>query len=251
MTILLLEDNRKAADDLIRLIRDWNPNVQMEGPLGSLAATSLWFASHPLPDLIFADIELSDGLSLTFFREHHPPVPVIFCTAYDRYALEAFESAGVDYLLKPVDPAKLARSFSKIGLLHAIFAREEFEEKMNRVIRELTSPYRRTIIVHHRGRLIPIGVDDIRFMYTENDIVYLFTKDRRYEADSSMESLASELDPQQFFRANRQYLIARSAVSEIHRGFARKLTVRLDADTPVPVVISKAKASVFLKWLDD
>lgn len=251
MTILLLEDNRKAADDLARLIREWKPDVRIEGPLASLEATARWFATHPLPDLIFADIELSDGLSLTFFREQLPPVPIIFCTAYDRYALEAFESAGVDYLLKPVDPEKLTRSFGKIGLLHAIFAREEFEEKISRVIRQLTSPYRRTLVVHRRGRLIPLNVEEIRFAYTENDIVYLHTRDRRYEADSSMENLEADLDPHQFFRANRQFLIARDAIAEVHRGFARKLTVTLHIPTPVSVVISKAKASAFLKWMED
>lgn len=240
MRVLILEDEPLAAQDLEALLHTLPYDITVEAVLPSVQQAVDWLRQHPAPDLIFSDIHLQDGKSFAVFRQVTVQAPVIFCTAYDQYALEAFQTQGLDYLLKPVAQKDLERCFQKLAQLQQ--AALLYEGHRQKTI------YKETLLAYLRQEIIPVPVADIKYIEYKRGNTWLMTAKAKYEFRATLESLQEELNPIDFFRANRQFLIHRQAVEKAEQANGRKLTVHL-RELPAKISVSKEKAGVFLKWL--
>lgn len=254
MTILLLEDEQKTALDLQATIRELLPDARFLPVLDTVDAAVRFFQTQAVPDLAFFDIQLADGLSFDVFREAEVSCPVVFCTAFDEYALQAFQTNGVDYILKPFDREAVRRALDKVQRLENFFQqRPPDPARLGGLLDTMRPPVgpKNTFLVSQRDRLIPIGVADVAFFHIEHEVTFLYTFDgRRFVVNHTLEELEGMLDPQQFYRANRQYLLQARAIVEVQQYFARKLLVKLSVPVKEQVVVSKAKATEFLRWME-
>jgi DNA-binding LytR/AlgR family response regulator len=253
MRVLIIEDENRTALDLKSTIEEVEPGTQVLGIKDSVDDAVEWLKSNPSPDLIFMDIQLADGLSFEIFQEVAVECPVIFCTAYDEYAVEAFQVNGVDYILKPFDADSISRSLNKVKNLQNFFQRGDSGlNKLADLLNTLKPAHRTSFLVSHRDKLLPVSVTDIAFFYIEHEVTFLNTFDgKRYVVNHTMEDLEKQLDPRQFYRANRQFLMNYSNVIEVEHYFARKLLVKTKVATKEAVIVSKAKATDFLTWMEE
>ncbi len=252
--MLIIEDEWQTALDLKNAIENVRPSYVIQTILDSVESGLEWFSGHASPDLVFSDIQLGDGLAFDIFRRASITCPVIFCTAYDEYAINAFQHNGIDYLLKPVSEKHLAKSLEKIDLFIKPPAYRFDISSIQRLLQELESnkkSYKSNFLVSYREKMIPINVDDICFFCIRNNSTQLHTKDNKtFTVPQTLEYLEAMLDPQLFYRANRQSLVAFSAIKEVEHYFERKLLVKLHQPGLEPIIISKGKASDFLQWMD-
>ncbi|MBP6825867.1 MAG: response regulator transcription factor, partial [Saprospiraceae bacterium] len=203
--------------------------------------------------IAFFDIQLADGLSFDIFNETDVPCPVIFCTAFDEYALQAFQVNSVDYVLKPFDRESIHRALEKVKKLENFFQKKEgrFERLTDLLDKLRISRSKNVFLVSQRDKLIPVSVSDIAYFYIEHEVTFLYTFDgRRFIVNHTLDELEKMLDPVLFYRANRQFLVNVKSVTEVEQYFARKLLLKLNTQTREPVVVSKAKASDFLQWME-
>lgn len=249
--VLIIEDEIKTAKELKRMVLSLRPDIVVMDILPSVKGSLIWLRENEHPDLIFSDIQLADGLSFDIFENIRVNCPVIFCTAFDEYAIKAFEANGIDYLLKPVDEKKLIQSFNKYEMLKKAFENElnHYEGQMTNLISQLKTNFKSTFLIHSQGKIIPLKVSLISFIHYENGNVSIYTENKRYFYSSTMDELEAQLDPSVFFRANRQFIINSSAVDLAENYFSRKIIVKLVMPTPEPIIVSKLKANDFLKWL--
>ena len=252
MKVVIIEDETRTAQELKDMLLGIDSDIDVEAILGSVSKALDWFAKHPMPELIFSDIELGDGLSFELFKKISMEVPVIFCTAFDEYAIRAFEANGIDYLLKPIDEGMLQKSLEKYLRLkeHLIYGSQR-AVNMERVIDQIEIAYKQTLLVDYREKIIPIKLQDVGFIYTANGIVYLELEgNKRYTIPYTLEQLETMLDPHQFFRANRQFILNRDFIDNIEYYFNRKLFIKCKIASPEKIVISRVKAQPFLQWLE-
>jgi DNA-binding LytR/AlgR family response regulator len=252
MRIVIIEDESKTAKELKSMLEDIDPAIVIEAVLPSVASAVKWLKANPAPELIFSDIQLGDGLSFEIFREVQTEAPVIFCTAFDEYAIRAFESNSIDYLLKPATEDMLQRSLEKYQRFkdHLINS-NQYTANLNKVLVQMDTNYKQNILVHYREKIIPLKVADINFIYASNGLVYVYTgNDKSYTVQYTIEQMETMLNPQQFFRANRQFMINRAEISNIEHYFNRKLVVVTNHEAPEKIIISKVRASAFLKWME-
>lgn len=254
MKILIIEDEQRAALDLQATIKTVMPEAEFLAILDSVESATAWFNKNPSPDLAFFDIQLADGQSFEIFEETNVECPVVFCTAFDEYALQAFQVNSVDYILKPFDQEAVRRAISKVQALDNFFQKRDgsLDIRLAKLLESVRPKNtKNTFLVSHREKLLPISVAEIAYFYIENDLTFLHTFDnRRFMISQTLDELEKAVDNQLFFRANRQFIINRKAIAEVEQYFARKLMLKLKAQTKEPVIISKAKASEFLLWLE-
>lgn len=253
MRVIIIEDEVKTAKELKGMLEELDGEISIEAILPSVSSAVKWFKENPAPELIFSDIQLGDGLSFEIFREVQTEVPVIFCTAFDEYAIRAFESNSIDYLLKPIEEDALQRSLEKYVRLkeHLISSNSNQASNLNKVLVQMDASYKQNIIVHYREKIIPVKVIEITFVYASNGSVYLYTENgKNYPVQHTIEQLESMLNPQQFFRVNRQFIINRDTIQNIEHYFNRKLFVRTNIETPEKIIVSKVKAQSFLNWVE-
>ncbi|RIV23894.1 DNA-binding response regulator [Fibrisoma montanum] len=254
MDVLILEDELITAEELQHYIRDIIPGVQILAVFETVEEAVDYLSDHASPDLIFSDIQLADGLSFEVFEQVNVRCPVIFCTAFDEYAMQAFNANGIDYVLKPFDRKAIAGSLAKFNGLQTYFQQHnqaDLNEPLQRLLSQLRPAQRSTFLVSQKGKYYPVSVNDIAFFYTEHEVVWLQkTSGEKYPVDYTLDELEALLNPTQFYRANRQFIIRFEAVREFEPYFNRKLLVRLQPATPEPLVISKAKAPEFMRWLE-
>ena len=252
MKVLLIEDELPTALDLQAILQETDPNIVIAGIDDSVEGAVQRLLNGPAPDLIFMDIQLADGLSFDIFQEVRVECPVVFCTAFDEYALRAFQVNGVDYILKPFDRESVGRALNKVRNLQNFFQQGPAGmDKLAELLQQLKPSYKTSFLVGHRDKLLPIAVSDVAYFYIEHEITFLNTYEgKRYVVSHTLDELEHSLDPRQFYRANRQFLVNFRAVSEVEHYFARKLLLKLNASTKEPVVVSKAKASDFLSWME-
>ncbi len=257
MTVLILEDEAITAEELRHYLCDIDPAIEILALLETIDDAVHFLTTHASPDLIFSDIQLADGLSFEVFSRVPMHCPVIFCTAFDEYAVQAFSTNGIDYVLKPFDRKAIAASLSKFRALQTYFQRDTpaspqlLNEPLQRLIEQLRPARRSSFLVNYKGKYYPIPVSEIAFFYTENEIVWLYKlSGERFAIDHKLDELETLLDPTVFYRANRQFIIRFEAIQEFEPYFNRKLAVRLHPASPESVIISKAKASDFTRWLE-
>lgn len=255
MRLLIIEDEVQAAWNLEDAILKCRPDVTIAGVLESLRAVKDWFKNNASPHLIFSDIQLGDGIVFDVLRELAPPCPIIFCTAYDEYLLQAFQANGIDYLLKPIDEKELKRSFEKLAMLERSLAPGRLPIDLGTAISEILErkkTYKTSFLVPYRDRLIPVEVDEISyFRVNESEADLALLDGRVYQHSFTLDYLASVLDPSHFFRASRQYLVALNAIKEIEHYEDRKLLLHLKHPCREKITVSKAKAPEFLRWMQE
>ncbi|MEL6969398.1 MAG: LytTR family DNA-binding domain-containing protein [Bacteroidota bacterium] len=252
MKIVIIEDEPLMAAALEEELLKLDPKIEIQANLPSLKAARNYFAEHSLPDLFFSDIQLPDGLSFEIFRELKSTTPVIFCTAYDEYALEAFRQNGIDYLLKPIDEEMLAATLQKHQQLTQAPTTPSFDPEQLLTYFGLHDTQRNATILVHRGeKIIPVKKNHLAVLHKKDGITYGYTFDRkRYVLDHNLDSLEQTLG-RDFFRANRQFIIHREVIKEVERYFARKLIIQINIEMPEQIIVSKARAALFLAWLQE
>lgn len=245
MNVLIIEDEARSARELVALIAAADAGMRVIAILESVEQGVAWLSANPHPDLIFADIQLTDGSSFDIFQRVRISCPIVFCTAFDDYLMDAFETNAISYLLKPVTKQKVEGALQKLRLL-----RSGGQEGVQSLLKHLKQPYKSTMLVNLREKIIPVAARDIAYFYMEQSVVELCTLQQdKYFITVSMDELEKTMDPELFFRANRQYLVSRAAIANAERSFSRKLMVKLTVPTTEAIVVSKAKASEFLHWL--
>jgi DNA-binding LytR/AlgR family response regulator len=254
MKVLILEDEPGAAQNLLDLIHEVDEYIEVMAILESVKETLTWLGKHPAPDLGFFDIRLADGLSFEVFEKASVDFPVIFTTAFDEYALQAFKVNSIDYLLKPVDKAALRTALDKY---RSIYQREDSfdSESVQKSIRDVRlhedKRYKKSFLVYLKDQIIPVSVDQIAYFFLENELVYCRTHDnRKFILDQALDKIGSQLNPNDFYRSNRQYLVSRQAIQSVVQHFNRKLKLRLTPEPEQEVFISKTKAAAFKGWLE-
>ena len=255
MKAIIIEDEHLAAQALTGLLREVAPEIQIIAVLQSIDESVEWFQLHDTPDLVFMDIHLADGSSFSIFESVDISCPIIFTTAYDQYALRAFDVNSVDYLLKPVDKSHLERAIRKF---RNIKNSTEIAENNSQLIEKLvlamrqSSAYKSTLLIPVKDKLIPLAVKTLAYIYTENKIVRAVGFDGSETfIEQTLEELASQLDSRQFYRANRQYIVSRSAVKDISLWFNGRLSVNLTVKTPDRILVSRLNVKEFKEWLTE
>lgn len=243
--VFIIEDETPARERLAALLAATTPPCTVAGAADSLAAAGKWLRTNPAPDLIFADIQLGDGLSLELFRATPPPGPVVFTTAHDDYLLEAFAAHGIAYLLKPVKPAALDAAVQKYRELG-----RHFTGNLATLAVTLGRPERRQRILAQRGASFqPVALADVAYFFSENKLTFLVTRDGgKCLVNEPLTTLAGELDPAQFFRANRNYLVHASAVKSFASVGKGRLAVQLQPRPAEEVLVSQETAANFRTW---
>lgn len=248
MKTLIIEDETAAARNLEAILADIEPDAEVLGVLESVSESVEWLRTHPSPDLLFMDIHLADGDSFRIFEAVEVTAPVVFTTAYDRYALEAFKVNSIDYLLKPLNTADVERALNKLQRLTSS-ERRNYGTRV-RTLATQRRDHEEVFLVHVRDRIIPLHREQIAYCYTSNERVTAYGYDgTAYPMDRTLETLQSLLPEQDFFRANRQFIVARRAVKEIVVWFGSRLALHLTVETPERIIISKARVPEFKAWL--
>lgn len=251
MNVLIIEDETAAAVNLKAILRNIIPNCSVIDVLESVGESIDFFndKSQPTPDLVFMDIHLADGESFRIFDSVDIQAPIIFTTAYDEYALRAFKVNSIDYILKPIKEEDLRHAIDKFTRLSGI-ERNDYKSRIDTMVENTKRESQRVFLVHYKDKIIPLSIDDIAFFYTSNEKVSAFTYNgERYIIDRTLEVLQSTLPEYEFFRANRQFIVARKAVKDIAVWFGSRLSLNLMLETPEKIIISKARVPEFKQWL--
>ena len=254
MHILILEDEEPAARRLEKMLHETDPDISISASLVSVTSAVSWLQKNPAPDLILSDIQLADGLSFEVFRQVPTLCPVIFTTAYDQYALEAFRVNSIDYLLKPVKKEELTAALNKYRQLSA--SRQPSLPDLGKLMEALSAGtgnrYRTRFAVRFGEHLKTIGVEEAAYFYTEDKISFLVTKDgKRYAVDPHMDALESSLDPHVFFRINRQYIIGIHAIAEMFAYSKSRVLIKLQPPAKHETIVSTERSGEFKRWLGD
>ena len=244
---VIIEDERIIAEEFKKLLLDTAPDTEVVASIATVKESIDYLSTHPSPDLIFSDVQLPDGLSFEIFNKVSVKSPVVFVTGYDQFVLNAFEHNGIDYLLKPVDERDLTRTLTKYRTLENHFA-------LHSSFLQLFRPKIRTRLLVRKGiENIPLKMEDIVVIYTENKLVYVIDKDgKKYIAEQHLADLEEELDDSIFFRANRQYIINISYVKS-YKAYEK---VKLQVDLVFPdltrqIIVSQEMAPHFRKWINE
>lgn len=252
MKTLIIEDEKAALRNLKAVINEVSAGLEIIGETDSIVDTIEWFQTHPMPELVFMDIHLADGSAFEVFEHVEVKCPIIFTTAYDEYALRAFHVNSIAYLLKPINRNDLQNALDKLETLCGTAGGQIPPFDFMKVMHELKKEesYKTHFLVPAKGdKLIPISVNDILFFYISDGIVKAV--DRHADAyifSQSLDELVELLNPRDFFRVNRQYLIAKKAITDVSLWFNGRLVINLKVPVPEKIIVSKAKVSEFKDW---
>jgi len=249
MKVLIIEDESRAFNALKEQLAELLPNTEIEGPIESIDEAIEYFQTQDMPNLVFMDIHLADGCAFAIFDSVDITCPIIFTTAYDQYALKAFEVNSIDYLLKPLDTNKLHRALDKFQN----FSKNDINrEQILKLIESLHQEraYKKCLLVPKDDKLILVESEQIAFVYIDTQVIKMITTNGDiYFMNDTLEDIYRQLDPQQFYRANRQQIINRNTIKDISTWFGNKILVNLKISTNEKVTISKGRAAKFKKWL--
>lgn len=248
MTILIIEDEMRAADRLVKLVQEIMPEARVPEPLESVEESVEWLKNNPSPDIILMDIELADGKSFEIFAEHEVKANVIFCTAFDQYALEAFKHHGMAYLLKPVKRNELEEALKR--------AAKDSEsnvdyEKLAEALSRKEGRYQKRILVKLGQRYKAIPTADIAYAFTEDkNVMVMTTEGKDIPVDQSMEQLEQLLDPKKFFRINRKIIVGIDAIDNMYAWSRSRVKLELIPDKGLEAIVATDRAGNFKAWLE-
>lgn len=249
MQIILVEDEYGAAQNLRTMLKELVPEAVILAELDSVAETVEWLNTHPAPALGFFDIRLADGSSFEVFEQVAVDFPVVFTTAYEEFAIQAFKVNSIDYLLKPINQDALAFALEKYK--KQALGKGQMQQMLSLFQQSQPQPFRQSFLLPFRDQLIPLNVTDCAYFMVENAQVYVGTfNHKKLLVEQKLELLEAQLDPQQFFRANRQWLISRRSITAIHLYFNGRLLLELHPPVTEKIIISKARCTLFKEWMN-
>lgn len=247
-----------AAQHLVRQLAVSAPTMQVVGVLQTVEESVEWFRSverssptseGAAPDVVFMDIHLADGLAFRIFDQVKVPYPIVFTTAYDQYALQAFQVNSIDYLLKPINIDDLHRALDKLKQRTATPSSDDDLRRTLEMLNQHYRQYKKFFLIPLRDKLVPLAVEQIACIYLDNKNSVALTLDgHTHPLDKPLEQIAAQLDPRRFFRVNRQYVVAHDAIKDISVWLLGKYSIKLVVDTPERVVLPKAKVAEFKDW---
>lgn len=251
MRVVLLEDEPLTAQRLADQLHRYDPTIEVVATLPSVTQAATWLRTHPAPDLLFLDIHLEDDLVFQLFEQVSVRTPVIFTTAYDEYLLQAFRVNSIDYLLKPIEYNRLVAALEKYASLRAQFAAPpDLATLMQLLSRPAKSVYRERFMVSVANSLRSVAVADIAYFFLEERTAWLTTYQRKnLPLEYSLDKLVQQLDPHQFFRVSRQYLVSLAAIESVHTYSAGRLKVDLRPSPRHEVFVSGDRVAAFKAWL--
>ena len=249
MKALIIEDEKAAVRNLQAVLSRVAPEMEVIEVIDSVADALDWFATHPLPELAFVAIHLADGSAFELFEKVEIRCPVIFTTAYDEYALRAFKVNSIDYLLKPIGEEEMRAALSKLRHLCAPRSEGADFQQLIHSLRKVERYPSHFLIPMKGDKLLPLAVDHMAYCFIAEGQVRAVTDEGKvYDLPQTMDELTETLDPDRFFRANRQYLIARKAVRDIDLWFNNRLAINLTLPTAERIIVSKVRATEFKEW---
>jgi len=252
MNILIIEDEQLAQERLQLLIKAYDPAINIAGCLESVEDAVNWLNTKPHPDLILLDIHLSDGQAFEIFKRTQTQKPIIFITAYENYAVDAFRLFSIDYILKPVTAGSLAAAINKFKNLQDIFTPADYRLLMEQVTEMHSASYRNRFLAKVGQRLFFIPAGDVSYFAADNKIVYLIDREgNRFVINSTMEKLETELNPRDFFRLNRKIIIHAEAIEQVKSYHSNRLKLQVKGvSASEEMIISRERVADFKQWAD-
>ncbi|GAB4229553.1 MAG: LytTR family DNA-binding domain-containing protein [Ekhidna sp.] len=251
MKVLIVEDEAPAFRRLEKILLEINPAVEILEVFDSVEDTVKWMKNHRAPDLVFLDIQISDGVSFQIFEQVEVKCPVIFTTAFDEYMLKAFKVNSVDYLLKPIKKEELKAALDKFENMRLAFATSDVN--ISEVLSKISlggDTYKGRFLVKQGDKMLAIKTPDIVCFQSKHGVVHIHTKhDKAYLSDFTLDELNEQLDPQEFCRANRQFIVNIDFILTVHKYFKGKLLVEMEHFNDEQITVSSEKASAFKQWM--
>lgn len=249
MKILIVEDEQKTAL-LLKEFIEWHPTYSVVAICDSIETSVNYLRQHQQDlDVVFMDIQLSDGQSFEIFDKISVNLPVVFCTSYNEFTLKAFKNQGIDYILKPFDATDIRKTIAKVEALKGNF-REHTANSLKEVLVEKPT-YQTSFLIRFREKIYPVLVSDIAFVYLENETAYLYSlKGEKHPIFKTLDDIENLISPDQFYRISRQMIINRKAIKEIEPYFNQRLVVHLTVPTPEKALVVRLKVAPFLSWVE-
>lgn len=252
MKVVIVEDELAASENLTHLLSNVDPNIEIIQVIESVEDAVNYFKSTDSADLIMMDIHLADGISFEIFDQVKISTPIIFTTAYDQYAIQAFKVNSIDYLLKPIVEEELGLAIEKFKQSNSKSGVDEGQlSGLLNLLSSSASSYKSSLLVQKRDELVPLKTDDIAYIYIDTGMVKAITKDKdQFILNKKLEDLETELDPNKFMRINRQFIMSKEAITKLKFYFNGKLIVHTQPPFSERIVVSKAKAGDVKSWLN-
>jgi len=255
MRVLIIEDELPAQRMMQKMLNELDRELELVGCLDSVDTSVEWFSKNPHPDLVLMDIQLSDGISFEILEKVQIDSMILFTTAFDEYAIQAFKVNSLDYLLKPIDPNDLKKAFDKYDHYSKKFIEEKNLQVDYKAIASMISQakpeYRKRFLIQSNESFFKLEVSEIAFFYSMSKITFAHTFDNReFPLSHSLESLKEELNPQDFFKINRKFMLHVKSIRRIHSYFQGKLKVEIHPPHSEEIIVGKDKAASFKRWLD-
>jgi DNA-binding LytR/AlgR family response regulator len=254
LKIIIIEDEIPAANRLEKLIIECRPSAEILEILDTVEDAVEWFNNNDQPDVVFSDIQLADGISFEIYEQVEVKCPIIFTTAYDQYAIKAFELNSIDYLLKPFTKEQLEKSFEKLEktqIHQSVNSSLDLTSIVQNALSGNGKSYKQRFLISKGDVLIPLASADVAYIFTEDKAVLIKAHDgKNYFLNKSLDDLEVQLDPNKFFRLNRQFITSLEAIGKISQYFNGKLKVDLKPTQEGEIIVSRAKTPVFKNWLE-
>ncbi len=253
MNVLIIEDEEPAAKRLQKMLKEIEPDAQVLENIVSVSSAIRWFRNNPLPQLVFSDIQLSDGLSFDIFKAVDVTCPIIFTTAYDQYAIEAFKVNSIDFLLKPIKKEELEKAVTKFKKITTAVSTPAIDiSKLLQSFNPGGVEYKKRFVVRYGEHIKTINIEEVVYFYTEDKVNFLCTREgRRFVIDYNLDTLESTLDPKTFFRINRQYIIAIHSIGEMFAYTKSRVLIKLNPPAKHETIVSTERSADFKLWLGD
>ena len=249
MEILIIEDESRAASQLERMLKACNFEYELLDLIDTVEDAVLWFQKNTTPDLVFMDIQLADGLSFEIFQKIEVPAPIIFTTAFDQYAIQAFKVNSVDYLLKPIQKDDLNTALDKF--LKSSKPTAIDPSILKQLLGSMQAPLKREgLLVKEGSGFVQIKVSELLYCYSEDSITFGVTSNKRYIIDETMDELFNSLNQDLFFRINRGQIVAKSSIQKMDPYFNHRFKLSISNPRDQEFIVSRQKTSDFKKWMN-
>jgi two-component system, LytTR family, response regulator LytT len=251
MKVLIIEDEIHTANGLVKMLKAIEKDIDVLQIIGSVEETVEFLCEKPDIDLIFMDIQLSDGISFEIFSEIKVEYPVIFTTSFDEYAIKAFQVNSVDYLLKPIEQSSLQKSLDKFKKLFSKNTHNQQIEQMLSQISFVQKEFKSRILVKTAKGLLSLQIAEIAYFYIDNQMAFIKTHDNgRYSLDKTLDEMEKLINPKKFFRLNRQVIASIESIGNIHNYFNYALKIELKPPIDKEIIVSRYSVKEFKQWLD-
>ncbi len=253
ITAAIIEDELPANRLLNNMIKDMRPEWEILTLPGSIEESVEWYNRNPHPDILFLDIQLTDGNSFLFIEQAQPASLIVFTTAYDEYAIRAFTVNSIDYLLKPIRRERLQEAIIRFERLYTKlspgFHKEQVEDILQ-IVQEKGKKYRSRVLVSAGDKFFALSIDEIAYFYSENKCTFAVTGQKEHLVEQTLEQLSSELDPDIFFRTNRQTVLKIGAIQRVEPYFQNRVVVHVEPPFKEQIIVSREKVTAFKQWLN-